>query len=145
MIPINGFNDLNKYDILIITGGEPLLKPLKVRGFIDAFKKIKPKGIIYLYTSIYTIDLNDFLPDIDGMTFTLHSDAKNSDFYEFKCIQTALINCSKKISTRLSVSPDITRPIDFIPNLWNEIKMKNWRNKKDCIIPSNEDLYILKE
>lgn len=64
------------YDEILITGGEPLLYPKKLIGYIQAIRAIS-KAKIYIYTAL-TVQNRTFKPIydvikvVDGITLTLH-------------------------------------------------------------------------
>lgn len=69
----------HKYDVINITGGEPLLESKKLLDLINKIMKIGYSGKIYLYTTIdYTgnefISLWEIVKNLDGINIGCHDD-----------------------------------------------------------------------
>ncbi len=98
---------------------------------------------IYLYTALYTSYLAKLLPDLDGVQFTLHSEATREDAVGVYCFQNIAWRYPEK-SFRLALSPDIKEQLSIIPSVWTGgIKSKVWRTEDNSCIPPDETLYIL--
>lgn len=67
--------DFFHYDQIILTGGEPMLKPLVVRDTIAKIRKEAPFSAIWVYTAKISDDVASMmiLLKSDGITVTLHS------------------------------------------------------------------------
>ena len=70
------------YDEILITGGEPLLFPKQLVGYVNAIRTVS-KAKIYVYTALTVLNrtfkpLYDVIKSVDGITLTLH-DQKDVD------------------------------------------------------------------
>ena len=133
-------NSFKEYEEIILTGGEPMLKPDLILKVIDKIKEENPTAKIIMYTAfLNSPKLIEIVNKLDGITFTLH---------EQKDVNIALKNLiilnhrySKK-SLRLNVFKNI--------NL-KGITLNNWKIKdnivwiKNCPLPKGEILMKLKK
>ena len=73
------------YDEILLTGGEPMLDPLKLLGIIGKIKEENKTAKIYLYTAKVDDLESSFyvLSNIDGICVTLHEQKDVSLFYKF--------------------------------------------------------------
>lgn len=138
------YEELLKYEEIIITGGEPMLIAEKVCNFIERLSSDGYNGKIYLYTASYYNPFDCFclLQKVDGITYTIHHPVTHSDVNMFKTLQLALPK-RQGFSARLSIDSRINREIHDEINLelWNEIRPLVW--KDECPLPDNEELLLL--
>jgi organic radical activating enzyme len=137
---LEGYNEIN------ITGGEPIMYPLKLISLLKKAKKLKSKPKLYLYMSITNpIYENDILNLVDGIHYTLHSDCSSGDVTMFENFQNYLNSYKKTVykSFRLHIFPDISTKINLLPYVWDRIDFKTW--VKDSPLPENEVLFILRK
>ena len=140
--------ELRGFSTILITGGEPMLKPEKVLSFIGEIKRVNPRAKIYLYTAKFTVDVLDILSYIDGVHFTLHADIDIVDVLVFEGIQERLFDYKRKnpdISFRLYIHPDIKMNINIVPYVWTRLESKPWLSEDECALPVNETLFKLEE
>ena len=121
--------DFASYEEIILTGGEPLLKPLFVHKVIRKIRQQTNKPI-YLYTAMASITLTGILNKIQGLTFTLHD---QRDVEPFWMIKDTLEQEGK--SLQLNVFEGINLS-DMELSRWNVKKEIKWL--KDCPLPENE-------
>ena len=140
-VHIRSFMSLAPYDIICITGGEPLLHPDKTIGLVAALRKQNPAVKIFLYSALYTERMTDVVNVVDGVHFTLHtgslSDMKG--FEEFQKLTTRYPFGQK--SFRLYINPSINKAVSIIPMVWARVEAKPWL--LNCGLPENETLFIL--
>ncbi len=137
---INSFD----FDEIIITGGEPLLFPEQLIGYIKAIRAIS-KAKIYVYTAMTVVNgtfkpFYDILPYVDGVTLTLHNQ-KDADNFKHVLYSMEYDNWPKDYienkSFRLNVFKGIELPINFRAFYkWKVKKDIIWI--KDCPLPENE-------
>lgn len=126
----SGFNEI------LLTGGEPMLKPDVIVGTIVRIKKENPKAKIFMYTQKldYTNTLIHILDHyLDGITITLHSrsDIKPFEYFVELCPRYLL----ESRSMRLNVFKGI--PVPLCAQGLFRIKSKmTWI--KDCPLPDGE-------
>jgi hypothetical protein len=140
--PLSDLKKLLDYDVVCLTGGEPLLDAQKVIAVSHYLKKWKPTIKIFMYSSIQTVDLPIVLQYLDGVLYTIHDEYTGQDITQFSLAQHDFQLYPDK-SFRLALSPRITTEMHIIPNIWKEIKIKKWFYD-DCIVPVHEDFFILK-
>ena len=147
-IESNNTKDFKKYDVVMITGGEPMLFPDKVITFTRALKKQNPNVKVFLYTALYTKRLREVMEVVDGVHFTIHAEATKQDIEDFQLFQ-GIANTFKlggyTKSFRLYCDPNCLIPFTLYPWLWKRMEIKPWIMEGDCKLPDNEDLYVLND
>lgn len=74
--------DFSPYDLIMLTGGEPLILDYLYLAKIVNTIRVQTKSPIYLYTAYLTcVALKDKLRLFDGVTVTLHTQQDAVDFY----------------------------------------------------------------
>lgn len=136
--------DLANYDQVLLTGGEPTLYPAQLFEIVRELRSQTPaeKQKIYLYTAQFIPALQDLVPVIDGVHFTLHHPARLTDLHGFQRFQRLIrgyVGSDK--SFRLYLEPRIAIPIEIIPSYWTRVEVSPWR--ADCPLPPNEELFQL--
>ena len=89
-VPEVKFENLLKYEELVITGGEPMLLAPRVVEMIHRLRANGYTGKIWLYTScIKTARWADreVLKEVDGITYTLHHRPSQNDLRDEMCIR----------------------------------------------------------
>lgn len=146
---LTNINDLLSYDEIIITGGEPMLIPEKIIEFIKNLKNINYLGKIYMYSALYNLKLSHYysriLMVIDGLQFTVHSEAKDQEIIELKQLSESefLNRLSEFKSLRLAIDSRLYDKYDF-SNIdfsnWSVVRKMQWRI--NVPLPQNEKLFI---
>lgn len=122
--------DYRPYDLIMLTGGEPMLHPDIVREAIERIRQ-QTAVPIYLYTAMVE-GLDDLLPMLDGVTLTLHSPKDVAPFYHFD--MTAKNVHGKKL--RLNIFEEVG---SLSCHTWWKVKDRiTWI--KDCPLPEGEVL-----
>ena len=133
---------LRDYPIIVITGGEPMLNWERTLKIAIRLKHNNPNVILYLYSSWYNHGLLlDMIDLVDGLHYTLHYPTKESDIQDFNNLQGQLC-CFNDKSFRLFIDNRVYYGVYIMPNLWHRVEIKPWM--KECPLPSNEKLFILK-
>jgi organic radical activating enzyme len=143
------------YDTIILTGGEPMLKP---HSTIALAKQIcnNSEARILLYSALFDPEFEELWeeiivgPDFDGFQFTLHADATPDDVSALRHLSQLLANnrlfghISRRKSFRLSVDKSLYEQYDF-SNIdftgWNSVRKLVWLD--DCPLPKDEKLFHL--
>lgn len=126
-------NDYAKYDQIMLTGGEPMLRPLFVAKVIYEIR-VQTSAPIYLYTAdVRRPQVVLFLLRyLAGLTITLH---EQSDVAAFKAFSLFLSDQEKRKSLRLNVFAGIDL---------SRANTVDWIVKRDiewihnCPLPENE-------
>lgn len=124
-----------EFNEVILTGGEPLLKPDLV---LSTIKRIREENSCPIY--MYTAKVNDplvflqVLEALDGVTVTLHTKKDVLPFLRINDAIEAQSDIYKNKSLRLSVFRNIEVPVQL--SHWIVKKDLVWR--KDCPLPENE-------
>jgi MoaA/NifB/PqqE/SkfB family radical SAM enzyme len=125
------------YEEILITGGEPLLDPSRLKGLIQAIRVVSNANI-YIYTALVSHDIYEILGYVDGVTITLHN---QSDVNNIKPLLSFVkINEIKNKSLRLNIFKGI--------NI-NDLDLTGWEVKKDiewikeCPLPKDEEFMKL--
>ena len=120
------------YDQIILTGGEPMLRPELVKKVASDIRQVTDAPIL-LYTAKTSKpqELIDVLQYVDGITLTLHTRGDLSGFYRFDSMlynthmapKSLRLNVFKGIEVKAPVYWQVKRDIEWI---------------KNCPLPSNE-------
>ena len=135
------------YNMILLTGGEPMLKPQLIKSVVKSIRK-ETVSPIYLYTAkidsiLITMDI--LYNYVDGMTVTLHD---QSDVELFKEFNDILLNTKQGIHLTYGLSIRIA-PKSLRLNIFNGIDLSStnlelWSVKskiewiKNCPLPENE-------
>jgi len=145
MHPLTDLATLADRDLIMITGGEPMLMPEKLIDFIKQVREACTTSRIYLYTA-YIGDswhtMGRVLELVDGVHFTLHKGATVEDVASFKIFQYLAFTHRDKKSFRLSVDPKMVHPLTIIPAVWKEVRVKEWFDADNCPVPLDETLHL---
>ena len=131
--------DYSPYDMIILTGGEPMLRPAVVKNMINMIRKYNDCPIILYTAKTNNIeDLCSVIFKIDGITITLHEQSDVDNLY--RVIQLCSI-VSKPLTKRLNVFSNVGLPKTARTTLnffgW-EIK-DNIEWIEDCPLPEDEE------
>lgn len=158
---IQSLFSLKDYDEILITGGEPMLNPLRTLNIIKDIRALFPEKLIYLYTAYLKYpemsDIPPILEAVDGMQFSLHENADYYDLMALEGLQNIIATMGKnnpefwKKSFRLYIDSRIRRSALVQPYLWNRVEVKSWLteeelkdyNKGSSGLPINEDLLVM--
>lgn len=117
-----------EYDLIMLTGGEPMLHPDIIRQAVSDIRRETDAPII-LYTALVE-GLDDIMPLINGVTVTLHDKRDIEPFLKF----ASKTECLENKMLRLNVFKEAG----------NVAAPDNWRVKdsiewiKDCPLADNE-------
>jgi pyruvate-formate lyase-activating enzyme len=151
--PLYDLRSLKDYDILMLTGGEPMLYPDRIIKIARILRKVAPKAEIFLYTALHKDDhdLERVLPHVDGVQFSLHKEADDKDIEQFQSFQNVAKKWHSSKSFRLYVDramPHAER-VKVIPSVWKRFEIKPWASEDELKaqqpggLPSGEELFIL--
>jgi hypothetical protein len=139
--PSGTFDDLGhglSYEMVMITGGEPLKFPLQLFNLISQMKRYRWQVPIFLYTAIKTTQKSDFMQlmfILDGITFTIHD---KRGWEDFMVIDSWLKTKTKPFTKRLNIfrnAPIAETP--YILSLYDwDVKFITW--VENCPLPKDE-------
>jgi organic radical activating enzyme len=139
-LPIANMDELNMYELIMITGGEPLLFDTQLRKLLTNLQSVSAPKI--LYTANPIVELIYLFVDklLDGVTITLHT---ADDINIFLLFDTALHSIQHydtydTLSLRVNIFNEVN--ISSLGTLFCNWKIKNnieWI--EDCPLPTNED------
>jgi len=141
--PVIEFNleDINTYNEIIITGGEPLLFPENLLRLIHIIKNINFAIPVYLYTSIFNLSSvnKHILTLLSGITFTVHNRICFNEFQDLKKYldEVPLYPYSKRVHIFTEVE---LSEIDLYG--WN-VKFVTWKKDFECKLPKHEQFMKL--
>lgn len=153
-VPEVMFEDLLKYEELVITGGEPMMLAPRVVEMIHRLRAKGYIGKIWLYTSqIKTARWADraVLNEVDGIIYTLHHKPSQTDLRDArklnKYIAGYLDNRKHDRSDRFLIdSRCYTEEVLSIIGLydtgmhhWTSVKPLEWKDD-ECPLPEGEEL-----
>lgn len=144
MTPVEHLEELDDYDEVMITGGEPLLHSRDVGAIITGLQYWKPGRPVYLYTAIYRPIIVNFLRVLDGVHYTIHAPMTDCDLADFVAFQRAIkIHGRLSASYRLCIDPGVQSSVSIQPSLWSRIEVKPWISEADMELPPGEELLVL--
>lgn len=144
------FDDLLKYEEVVITGGEPMMIGARVVEMIHRLRASGYKGMIWLYTA----DLNAnrwpdkaVLREVSGVTYTFHYEYTQRDISVLKRLTEYLSKIdTSNMHNRLIIDSRLLHELnweDIIPGMgagaWDCVRWLEWKND-ECPIPNNEEL-----
>jgi len=154
-IPI--VENIGGYDEVSITGGEPMLFPMRTYKLIESIRRSEEytgkHTVIYIYTaqlpSVPDPDVIDIFRHLDGICFTPHDERGVLDFVKLNNIVNFIKN--DKISLRLNIFQDV-RPLfrkingfrGTIEENYPKWMVKKMKWIKDCPVPEGEDFRRIK-
>lgn len=154
-IPI--VENIGGYDEVSITGGEPMLFPMRTYKLIESIRKSEEytgkHTVIYIYTAQFPSVPDPVAIDIfrhfDGICFTPHDERGVWDFVKLNNIVNFIKN--DKISLRLNIFQDV-RPLfrkingfrGTIEENYPKWMVKKMKWIKDCPVPEGEDFRRIK-
>ena len=139
--------NINEYDVIMLTGGEPMLNVELVYKHIYYFRNRDYTNKIYMYTAKTDkyFELLGVLSALDGITVTLHDNEDVENFTKFSNILYTMYNSEylHSKSLRLNIFKDIIVP--YLP-----VHSKFWQIKdniewiKNCPLPRDEVFMVSK-
>lgn len=120
-----------------------MLFPDLVEAFVRETRLVNSKCAVYLYTAIYKEDHRKMYELFDGIQYTVHQPVVKKDIRMFEGVQEALKYHPG--SCRLSLASDIDFPLNIVPSVWSAIKVKAFKGEETCIVPVDEELFILSD
>ena len=73
-------------DDIVLTGGEPGIYPY-LEKVVEKLKTQNPDSKMFIYSALANKKIMDILPNVDGLSFTLHDDASEIDIASFLKLQ----------------------------------------------------------
>lgn len=127
--------DFTPYDEIILTGGEPMMRPDAIWSTIISIREQNMDASIILYTAMIAKPyiLHDLMKYLDGLTVTLHD---QQDVIPFVCFAGMLDKSDFSKSLRMNVFEGVDlsdHKISFAWQLRDHIKML-----ENCPLPDNE-------
>jgi hypothetical protein len=137
---ISNLYNLRVYDEINLTGGEPMLDIDKTIRIARYFKE---GGLtVYCYSAALNWRINELLPFVDGLHYTIHKEAVPQDAHDLHSLQNILERFPGK-SYRLYIVAGAEPTLTIKLALWSRIELKPWIAEGDC--PLHEDLFIFRE
>ena len=120
------------YDLIMLTGGEPMLKPKLIKSTAKAIRaQTNAPIIVYTAKTSKPDGFIDVLRNVDGVTLTLHTQGDVAGFYRLN--EKLLTARLEPKSLRLNVFKGIK--VD-VPIYWQVKNNIEWI--ANCPLPSNE-------
>jgi len=137
--------ELEGYDDIVITGGEPLSVPHIVEDIVNHLHS--PDRTIYLYTSGFSEKGALIYHKLDGITLTIHKEVIMPIWRSVLTAWESTIEEEKleDVNNRLFIDSRLMNKLTFKPGVWDEVKLIRMLNPELCSIPENEDFFIFKE
>jgi hypothetical protein len=138
-------DDFTPYDMVIVTGGEPLIDPAATAGCAMAAKAQNPDAKLILYTAMVQNDkmIEHLLRYYDGITITLHEQADVDDFrvlnFWLQRRKRWIRDNNKTLRLNVFKGVDVYMQDD---SLWKIKDNIEWI--PDCPLPAHEEIKKLK-
>jgi len=147
MLTMERISEVYKYNEIILTGGEPMLRPELVIATIKEIR-LYSKAPIFMYSS--TIDTNNpdviqVLKMINGLTYTVHYEYSAKD--EKMLIELSNIINDFNLTSRILVDSRLTNVISNNIVKWDNWDFKKlllWQDDGNCPLPEHETGYYYK-
>ena len=126
-------SDYSPYELIMLTGGEPMLRPEVIRAAVAAIRA-QTHALIYLYTDmgnglddysaiLRMVEMLDALMELlDGITITLHEPKDVLPFAVFACLAKNLAGKSLRLN--------VFREVGTTPRT-----LQGWKIKEDTQLP----------
>lgn len=143
------------YDIVCLTGGEPMLEPEYLLTCIEACRAYGVK-FVYVYTALYVDHYFEaVIGASDGIHFTLHAPASTLDIGGLAAAQDDMLHMAlaawRPKTHRLYVDNRIVASVPIIPSAWSRVDISPWLTEEEVFrrngptgLPPGEELYLLK-
>ena len=126
--------DFTGYDLIILTGGEPLLIPATLYNVVENIRRLTDTPIVVYTAKIDDIRMVNWVLDIvDGLTVTLHD---QDDVVPFMKFAVFMNHYKVKKSLRLNVFEGIELPLFKYQELWQIKRDIVWIDP--CPLPTDE-------
>ncbi len=140
-------------DDIVLTGGEPGIYPY-LEKVVEKLKTQNPDSKMYIYSALANKKIMDILPNVDGLSFTLHDDASEIDIASFLKLQKRMKELKEKYpekSYRLYIDSRLDKDVKIEPNLYTRVNKIKWMNEEEILAqkdrnfgcPADEELVIL--
>ena len=127
--------DFKGYELIMITGGEPMMLPARLTRAIESIRRLTLTPIV-----VYTAKVDDWratnwiLDIVDGLTVTLHN---QDDVVPFMVFHTFMNRYKQPKSLRLNVMEGVELPKPLkLGGLWQVKEDIKWQ--KHCPLPEDE-------
>jgi hypothetical protein len=125
--------DFSKYDLIMLTGGEPMLFPAELMKLIQRIRENSDAKIILYTAKLHDVQsLHFIMKGLDGITVTLHEPEDVPWFYFFAGFIHGEI---ESMSLRVNVFHNVS--LNKIPPGWKVKRDIHWI--KDCPLPEGEE------
>lgn len=148
--------ELAEFDKICITGGEPMLVFELTKLRLEQLRRHFPGKKIYLYTALYAREMEDILPLVNGVQFSLHQQATSEDVVDLMMMQDMLRRWRSSIhqkTHRLFIDSRVNRMVLIEPRVWSRVEVKPWLSEKELLkcnkvnngLPRGETLFVLEK
>ena len=149
MVAITSLDRFAGYDVVSLTGGEPLLNPAKTLRCIDMLNWLCV-GKIYVYTAIWNPRFADVAVASDGIHYSIHAPATTRDVMMFNVAQADLSGGWSGWSHRLYVDDRVKQRLPIRSRVWSRVDISPWLSEDEVFLhngptglPDGEELYLL--
>jgi len=136
--------DLAGFEEIIVTGGEPLLRPVEVQNWLDDYNMLAQRKHqrVYLFTSTSRPHLYDLVHFrwIDGLTFTVHKNPSGEDIEAFRQVQ-GIAGDSSHLNSRLKLDMRCNVYLDICTSSWTIIEPFTWMGLEESCLPHDAVLF----
>lgn len=156
MVDITSFDQIAGYDVICLTGGEPMADPIFLLRCIEAAREsFIPK--VYVYTALYDPTFfRSVVEKTEGIHFTLHYPASFQDIEDFEEAQNCLssmqlLDEDDPRTHRLYIDRRVASSVPIIPVVWSRVDVSPWLTEEEVFkrngptgLPPGEQLFRLR-
>lgn len=140
------FEDLLKYEEIVITGGEPMIIGPRVVEMIHRLRENGYRGMIWLYTAELNVKRwadKTVIREISGINYTFHYKYTQRDLTLLKRLTEYLNKTdTSEMHNRLIIDSRLKNEInwnDIGIDAWDCVRWLEWKTG-ECPVPDNEEL-----
>lgn len=148
---ISDLSDLDDYEEVILTGGEPMLDPFTTAAVATELRNRRPHRKIYVHAAMWDDGSKYVLREVDGVTYSLHEPPVGEDLNSKKDLE--MLNLFQK-HVGLYSRPGSTHRLKINDNFsdkhllgiehyrsFHRTSIETW-TPGTCALPADEHLFI---
>lgn len=141
---ITTFAELAGFEEIIVTGGDPMVRPIETANWLDDYSMTtqRKRQRLTLYTARSPMLLRDIVwfDRVDGVTFTVHRRPTGDELDSFTSVQNIAFE-KGRTSFRLKIDERCVIELKILPAAWASIELFKWMGPEESCIP--EDAVLL--
>jgi len=139
---ITSFAELAGFEEIIITGGDPMVRPIDTANWLDDYSMTaqRKRQRLILYTARSPMLLRDIIwfQRVDGVTFTVHRTPTGEELDSFTAVQNMAFDkrdSGSSMSFRLKIDSRCGMYLNLLPTAWDIIELFEWMGPAESCLP----------